>query len=294
MRLGYRLLREPIVHFLALGSLLFACFEWQGGGIAGSRIVLSRGMIQHLSAGFASTWQRPPNEAELKGLVDDYVREEIATREAIAMGLDKDDTILRRRLRQKLEFLVEDAADVPPNEADLQAWLDAHPEAFRIEPRVALRQVYVSRDRRGAAAEAYARSLRKRLQAAGPDARIEEIGDPLMLPSEIELSPLGDVSRLFGPAFADRVAGLEPGRWAGPLESGYGLHLVLVRERVEGGLPLLAQVRPTVERELLRERRRKQLDAVYERLLTKYTVVVERPPVEAGPTKGARTAGVSP
>ena len=104
------LLREPLVHFLLLGGLLFLFFEWRGsGGPTSSRIVITPGLVEHLASGFGRTWQRPPTDAELKGLIDDYVKEEIATREAVGMGLDRDDTIIRRRLRQKLEFLVEDA-----------------------------------------------------------------------------------------------------------------------------------------------------------------------------------------
>jgi hypothetical protein len=272
-----RLAREPLVHFLAIGALLFLYFAWRGGGPASGRIVVRPGRIQHLAAGFTRTWQRPPTEDELKSLLDDYVREEIATREAIAMGLDADDTIIRRRLRQKLEFLVEDAAVAePPSDQELQAWLDRHPDSFRVEPQVSLRQVYVSRDRRGEAADGDARRLLSQLQALGPGAAIEELGDALMVPQEVELAPGAAVARLFGDDFAAAVLGLTPGGWTGPIESGYGLHLVLVRERVEGALPDLASIRPLVEREVLTARRKELLDAIYQRLLEKYTVVIER------------------
>ena len=129
-------LREPLVHFLLLGALLFALFNWLGGdtGPMSNRITVAQAQVEQLAAAFGKTWQRPPTEAELKGLVDEYVREEIAYREAVAMGLDRDDTIIRRRMRQKLEFLVEDAAGATPaTDAELQAYLDAHPDAFRVE-----------------------------------------------------------------------------------------------------------------------------------------------------------------
>lgn len=125
-------LREPLVHFLALGSLLFLFFAWRGGGsgTGSNRIVVTPGHVERLASGFARTWQRPPTEAELKGIVDDYVKEEIAVREASAMGLDRDDTIIRRRLRQKLEFLVEDAVPpAPPTDAEVLAWVNTHPDA---------------------------------------------------------------------------------------------------------------------------------------------------------------------
>ena len=167
---GHTWWREPLVHFLAIGALLFLVFNWRGGGGPSSnRIVITPGQIDSMVAGFGRTWQRPPTEQELKGLVDDYVREEMATREAMALGLDRDDTVIRRRLRQKLEFVAEDTIDAAPaTDAELQAWLDAHPETFRTEPQVAFRQVYLSPDRRGAAVDADARALLAQLSAAGP------------------------------------------------------------------------------------------------------------------------------
>jgi hypothetical protein len=271
-------LREPLVHFLAIGAALFLYFQWDGGGGGreSRRIVIRAGRIEHLSAGFTKTWQRPPTGRELKGLIDDYVREEIAYREAVATGLDRDDTIIRRRLRQKLEFLVEDAVTAtPPSDEELEDWLESHPDAFRSEPRLAFRQVFVNRDRRGVAAEADARALLARLQEAGPDVDISELGDSLMLPDELELSREGDIERLFGEDFTRRLLELEPGGWTGPVESGYGLHLVLVRAREEARLPALADVRPLVERELMAARRKRRLEELYELLLEKYTVDME-------------------
>jgi hypothetical protein len=269
--------REPLVHFLLIGAALFLLFEWSGGaGSGGGRIVITRGQIEHLATGFARTWQRPPTEEELKGLVDDYVREEIATREAVEMGLDRDDTIIRRRLRQKLEFTVEDGIEAhPPTDEDLMLWLEKHPESFRSEPAISFRQVYVSRDRRGGEADEFALQLLDDLARAGPEASIERLGDPLMLPQEVPVSPGSDVARVFGEDFTSRVFALEPGRWEGPIESGYGLHLVWVRERVDERLPALAEVRDAVEREFLSARRKAELEATYERLLSKYTVVIE-------------------
>jgi hypothetical protein len=273
------LLREPLVHFLALGALLFALFEWRGGGgSAGSRIQVTPGLVEHLSAGFVRTWQRPPDEREIKRLIDDYVKEEIATREALAAGLDRDDTIVRRRLRQKLEFLVEDAVDQAPlGDAELAAWLRAHPAAFAAAPRISLRQVFLSPARRGPGVGGDAARMLAQLAAAGPDTSIEDLGDASMLPPELPPGPRDEVARVFGPEFARRVETIEPGRWAGPVESTYGLHLVLVRARETAAVPPLAEIRPLVEREVREERRQAQLQALYERLLRKYTVTIEMP-----------------
>jgi len=278
-----KLVREPLVQFLVLGGLLFAYFEWRSGGSGpgSTRISITPGLVEHLASGFAKTWQRPPTDAELKGLIDEHVREEIATREATAMGLDRDDTIIRRRLRQKMEFLVEDAVDqAPPSDAELQQWMEKHADALRAEPQVALRQVYLSTERRGASARIEAEKLLTSLRSAGPDARIDALGDASMLPRELPLGPLSEVTRAFGTEFAARIDALEPGQWSGPVESPYGLHLVLVPGRIEPAPLALADVRPLVERELLAERRRTQLQALYERLLERYTVTIEMPKEE--------------
>jgi hypothetical protein len=280
MTLLKRLLHEPLVLFLLAGSLLFLVVQWRGdgGGPGSNRIVITPGLIDHLAAGYAATWQRPPSDAELKGLIDDYVREEIATREAVAMGLDRDDTIIRRRLRQKLEFLVGDeAGSTPPTDAELTAWLDRHSEALRTEPRVSFRQVYVRPDRHGTPAAAEAAKLLAKLRAAGPDVAIAQIGDASMLPAEQPLEPVREVERAFGADFARELLTVPPGQWTGPLESPFGLHLVYVRERVAGGKPAMEDVRPLVEREVRSERRAAQIQALYDRWLAKYVITIEQP-----------------
>lgn len=238
-----RFLREPLVHFLAIGSLLFLVFQWRGSGAPGSRrIVITPGQVDAIVAGFTRTWMRPPTDGEIKAQLDEYVREEIATREAIAMGLDRDDPIVRRRLRQKFEFAAEDSIDSSPaTDAELQGWLAAHPDAFRVEPSVAFRQISESR----------------------------------MLPPEVVASPRSEVARIFGEAFAEDVMKVEPSRWSGPIHSTYGVHRVLVLERRPGRQLTLAEVRPQVEREFNIERRRRQLDAIYTKLLADSRVIVE-------------------
>ena len=268
--------REPLVQFLALGALLFAAFEWLGSGAAGSRrIVITPGQIDAIAAAFTRTWQRPPTEQELKGQLDEYVREEIATREAMALGLDRDDTVVRRRLRQKLEFLAEDTIGATtPTDPELQAWLDSHPETFRVESSVAFRQVHLSPDKRGTSLDGDARRLLDQLSNAPPETAIDSLGDAVMLPQEVARSTHADVAAQFGAEFADAILRVEPGRWTGPIRSAYGLHVVFVRHREEGRLPALAEVRPQVEREFMVERRSRELAAMYDRLLARYRVVI--------------------
>ena len=285
-----RLFREPLVHFLILGALLFLFFRWRGDapGSASHRIVITAPQIEQLAVGFARTWQKPPTEAELKGLIDEYVKEEIATREAMAIGLDRDDIIIRRRLRQKLEFIAEDtAASVPPTDADLRAWMALHPDAFRSDPKIAFRQVYLSPQRHGTSLKPDALKLLVKLRAAGPNVSIDHFGDATMLPSEQPLTPLFDTARSFGDDFANSLMNAEPGRWVGPVESPFGLHLVFVSEKVPATQQPLANIRPEVEREVLLERKKKELQNLYDRLLEKYTVKIEPlpPSANAGATK---------
>jgi len=287
-----RLIREPLVHFLVLGALLFLWSAWQGGGggAGSNRIVITPGVVDYLAAGFSRTWHRAPNEAELKGLIDEHVKEEMAAREAMAMGLDRDDIVIKRRLRQKLEFLlVDDAAAAPPTDAELKAWLDRHPETFRVEPQLAFRQVLLRPERRGASVTVDASKLLARLQAAGAEVAIQNLGDASMLPTETPLEPLREVARTFGQDFADALMKLPPGQWSGPVESSFGLHLVFVRESTKGAAAELATVRPLVERELMAERRKAELQALYERLLAKYSVSIDMPksPPAAGGARGA-------
>ena len=284
------LVREPLVQFLAIGGLLFLLFEWRGRSPAGSnRIVVTPALVEGLAAGFARVWERRPSDAELKQLVDDYVKEEVAAREATAIGLGKDDAVIRGRLRQKLELAVVSAADgAAPGDDELQAWLDTHPAAFRAEPRISFRQVYLSRERRGADARRHAETLLRRLRAAGPDAATRGLGDSTLLPAEQALAPLGETARAFGEDFARAAFAFEPGAWSGPVESAYGLHLVLVGEKTEARTPSLAEVRPQVEQELRNERKRRQLQAFYDRLLRSYSVTIEMPREGAAPAAGAR------
>jgi len=255
-------------------------------GLSSNHIVITHAQIEHLALGFAGTWQKAPTEAELKGLIDDYVKEEIATREAVAMGLDRDDIIIRRRLRQKLEFLAEDMVPAaPPTDAELQAWMIKHPAAFHSEPKVAFRQVYLSPTHRGASVRADALKLLARLKAAGPNVLTDPFGDPTMLPSQQALAPLYETVRSFGGDFAQELMRAEQGQWVGPVESPFGLHLVLVTEKVAESQQELSAVRPVVEREVLLERRKKELQDLYNRLLEKYTAKIEQPP--ADPSGGA-------
>ena len=280
-----RWLKEPLIHFLLLGALIFVAYnQLAGKGSEPGEIYISRGQQENLLNTFGRTWQRPPTPEEFQGLLKDYVRQEIAYRESQTMGLDKDDIVIRRRLRQKLELLAEDIATLSaPTDNDLQAYLETHAEDFAVEPRLYLPQVYFSRDRRGASAEQDAQQLLQRIATDGPDGDFEQFGDPLPLPSEMRDLRESEIARLFGSVFTDGLQGLETGHWAGPVESGFGVHLVFIEARAAGRLPELAEVRDAVQREWLSERRREAVDGMYERLAENYTIEIQSLVDQAAP-----------
>lgn len=284
-------LREPLVQFLLIGALLFAVFDLRGGDTAEQRIVITPGQVDALAAGWVRTWNRQPTEQELKAQIDEFVREEIAVREARALGLDQDDTVIRRRLRQKFEFSAEDSLEARlPTDAELQAYLDTYPDNFRGDPRLSLRQVHLG-TQRGNALLDDAREMLGRLEAAGASADVSALGDSRLLPTRLDETTATEVARIFGEDFARALPKAETGRWFGPLKSGYGLHLVIV-DRIEGGrLPALADVRPLVERDFMAERRRRALDEMYAKLLTRYPVHIEPAAASAA---GASAATSSP
>ena len=274
------LVREPLVHFLLIGAALFLVFGLFNNpvGPQSDRIVITPGQIEFMKANFTRTWQRPPTEQELQGLISSHVREEIFYREALALGLDRDDPIIRRRLKQKLEFMSDDLAGVAtPSDEQLRTFLETHPERFRIEPQVAFRHIFLDIDQRGNTALDEAERLLAELSDAGKTTDPDTLGDNLMLPKSFNLSPASEIARLFGQSFSIEIIKIEPGQWAGPIRSGYGLHLVLVDEQVDGRLPELSEIKEFVEQEWSAAHKRELKEGIYKKFREKYTVVFEQP-----------------
>jgi len=281
-------LKEPLLHFLVLGGLIFTAYAWLVPDQPGEdEIVVTQGQQEHLVLTFTRTWQRPPSEVEFTALVDDWIREEIAWREGLRMGLDEGDTVIRRRLRQKLELLAEDVvALAPPEDAALQAWLDQHPEDYELEPRFTLEQVYFSRDQRGAAVTTDAEQALVLLNSQDPTLDPQSLGDPLPLPGRFDNERQGALAAQFGSGFAEALQGLEIGAWQGPVESGFGLHLVRV-EQAAPGRPLgLDEAREQVLRDWQNQQRLDNLERMYQRLAERYRVVVEPAPAQTAPGEG--------
>ncbi len=280
-----RIFREPLLHFLLLGAGLFILYSLMSkpdANVATDQIFVTEGLVENLAAGFARIWQRPPADSELNGLIQDWVREEVATREAKALGLDKDDTVIRRRLRQKLEFVSDDiAAQRVPTDADLIAYMQAHPGSFRVEPRFTFSQVYLSLEKHGVNLARDAAQLLVQLNQTNSQVDLAAAGDPFLLEQKFAAVSRAEIAKQFGEQFTTKLADLTPGQWQGPIKSGYGVHLVLVTERLEGGLPALADVRDVVVREWINARRLKTNDEFYRELLKHYTVTIESPDLKA-------------
>jgi hypothetical protein len=280
-----RIIREPLLHFAVLALLIFGAYRAlspAGPQSNPDSIVVSAGKIEQMAAIFARTWQRPPSPEELKGLIDDYVTEEIYVREALALGLDTDDTVIRRRLRQKMEFMTSADVDaLTPTDAELQAYLDAYPDTFSEAPQVGFQQVYLNPDRHRETMDQDAAALLEALRA-DPEADTSVLGDASLLPYELPLTSVGRIDRIFGSEIAASVAQAEPGVWTGPVASPYGLHLIRVTTRSPGRLPALAEIRDEVLREWSNAKRQDLEAARLAELLGRYEVRIDD-----GPAKGA-------
>ena len=278
-----RFLREPLLHFVLLGVLVFAFdafLRGRAGRMPAGKIVVSEGRIENLAALFAKTWRRPPNAQELRGLVDDYVLEEALYREGVALGVDRDDSIIRRRVRQKMEFFVGDVVEVAePTEAELEGWLAENARSYARPSRFTFRQVYLNPDRRGDALWTDAQRMLSELRSAGGAMNLPELGDGSLLRYAHADAGAGRVASSFGQLFADQLAELPIGEWSGPIESAFGLHLVFLDAKIERRLPALAEVREAVERDWRFARREEASKSFHEKVLARYRVEIEWPQV---------------
>jgi hypothetical protein len=276
-----RFFREPLVHFLIIGAGLFLLFGWKGnpaslqGGPQSTTIVIAQDTIDQLVAVFTRTWMRPPTERETEALVENFIRDEIYYREAIAIGLDRGDALIRRKLRQKMEFILEDvAAQAEPTDEQLERFMAKHREKYLVDPQIAFRQVFVSFGQRGDGAKEYAFQLLEQLgEGADPDV----LGDRSLIDHTADLSPLWKIKKDYGEAFGKQLLELAPGRWIGPLRSGYGLHLVFIDERAVQPLPQLKDIRDAVKRDWAVALQQKLKDEAYTRIRERYSVKIENP-----------------
>jgi len=268
-----RWLREPLLHFAILGATLVGLHRWVAPPSLGRQIVLSASVINGLRQDHLRRNGALPTAAEEAALIQRYIDNEVLYREALALGLDRGDIIVRRRLVQKMEFLTEGLEPLPtPTDHDLQTYLDAHAAHYAVEDRVTLTQVFASTDRHADAAPRLAGQWREQLLAG---AEPSTLGDPFLRGRDFTLVSERDLAGIFGNAFAGQVMQVPAGTWSAPIVSSYGVHLVRVDAHVPGHHPALAEVRAAVSRDWYDEHRADADRAALARLRQRYDVRID-------------------
>jgi hypothetical protein len=279
-----RLVREPLIHFLLIGAVLFAVDRYLqpavGAAPSSKQIRLTFDDLGQLVILFQSQWRREPTAQELSRLVENKVQEEILYREALAMGLDKNDTIVKRRMTQKLQFLAEDvAAAREPSTAELKSWFEKNKGTFAQPSRVSFRHLYFSPDRRGARAREDAEKALAKLAGQPQDAKLAAtLADPFMFQDYYRDRAPDYLGKEFGPQFAQAVSKLVPGSWQGPIESGFGWHLVFVDTLIPGRVPNFEEIESDVKTAWLGEQKAQAWEKAYKEMRAKYTVLLPAPP----------------
>jgi len=282
-----RWLHEPLVHFLALGLALFAISRVvdadRGGAQRLSRIELTPDDIRQVEVVWQAQWQRPPTADELRGLLEARIREEVLYREGLALGLDRGDTIVKRRLAQKMEFLGEDVSKLPePTTAVLRAWFEKNPQRYALPGRVSFRHLYFASDRRGAPARQAADVALAQVTRAGSDATGAGLGDRFMYQDYYADRDPDQVAGVFGSAFAKSLFALDARpSWQGPVESGFGWHVVRVESRTPGRVPTFDEVEAMVRTDWVSDQRDESRRKAFEVMRARYTVVL--PPAGSTP-----------
>jgi peptidyl-prolyl cis-trans isomerase C len=273
-----RLLGEPLVQFLLVGLALFGAWHLvrpaTAGPDASNRIVITEGDVRQMEADWASQGMPPPTPEQLRSLLEAKVREEVLYREALALGLDKGDAIVRRQLARKMEFVTEDLSKLQePKPEQLHAWFEKHQDRFALPARATFRHLYFSPDRRGTNTRADAEAALARLAGKPMDEQVVT-GDPFMFQGYYGDRSLEVVAKEFGPAFAKSLAALQPGAWSGPVESGYGWHLVFIDSMTPPRVPDFDEIQPEVRTAWIEEQREQTRNKLYQSMRARYEVVL--------------------
>ena len=266
------LYQQPLLHFLIIGGLIFLFHSNFGNTESpqSKRIIISLPQVQRMAGLWHKTWGRPPTDTELQGLVRDHIKEEIYYREAIKLGLDINDTVIRRRLRQKMEFMIAPEFLNPPTDEELSNYLTEHADEFSVAPKYNLKQIYFK-------SEQYDNAVKTLpiLNQSNAVANYNEFGTPISLPSNLKLAGKREISRIFGKQFYTALEELSIGQWSGPIKSGFGLHLVYISNKDKAYLPSLVDVRQAVINKLTSERRNSAETLIFEEFLKKYDIQID-------------------
>jgi peptidyl-prolyl cis-trans isomerase C len=287
-----KILKEPLLHFLLLGAALFTLNAWRAkerpADAAAPRIEVTAAVIEQLRAASERQFGKAPNAEELRGLVMAHIREEVFYREALALGLDRDDAIVRQRLAQKMEFLTGDMAGAAePAEAVVREFFEKNAARYAKSGRVSFRHVYFSKEKRGAGTKTAADEALAALTKGASD---ESLGDPFLHGFEFAEREQDDVIAAFGREFAEKLAAQPTGEWSGPVMSSYGLHLVRVDARMEPRAVKFDEVRETVLRDFHDERRRTANSEIFEKLRERYQVTVDEAALAQAAPSASKTA----
>ena len=275
-----KLLREPLLHFMVIGAviyLLYGVFAESIPEADDKTIVVSAGELEWMQTAWQQRWNRPPTPAEFDGLIQQYIKETVLYREALTMGLNQHDQVIRRRLAQKLEFLAKDlVALTPPTEEELQSYFDTHLDRYQEPTRYTFTQVFIDPDKRGDATLDDAEVIKATLIAQG-DAIDDAgaLGDDFMLQNYYPEKDQTEIQKHFGSGFAESLVELSSGQWYGPVLSGYGVHLVYVSNIIEAPAPVFAEVRERVVQDWTTDRSEELNKQFYANLREQYTVVIE-------------------
>jgi PPIC-type PPIASE domain len=268
------LLGEPMLHFLLIGIALFGAYRWMAPADSGGRrIVVTQGVVADLVTQHVAAKGREPSAVELGHLIESYVRDEILYREGVKLGLERDDIVVRRRVRQKIEMIAEeDASTRAPADADLSAYLAANPARFAQPAILTFDQVFIGESTSGPAV-VHAVALTREALRHGADA--QELGRPTLLARRMTRTPADLVAREFGAAFAAALESVPVGEWVGPIDSSFGAHYVRVSDRTPAVAPQLTAVRDQVVREWENERRQRARNNAYAKMRSEYQVSIE-------------------
>jgi hypothetical protein len=279
-----RFLREPLVHFTAIGGLIFVAYAALNGPgePAADVIVITPERIDQIAAEYESVWKRQPADDELTAMIEEDVREEVYYREAIALGLDRNDTLVRRRMRLKMEFLMDSSANVvDPVAGELEAYFAANEALYQQSPRLAFEQIYFGQN---ASPEIVASAL-GRLQSE-PTTDLETLGQRTLLPAQLGLSSTEVVFGVFGKGFFEQLLELPVEQWVGPVESTYGVHIVRILDRLPSRTDPLEEVRKEVLRDWKLAKANEIRDRDYAERRARFIVDVRRRDTSASAAPG--------
>ena len=294
-----RWMREPLLHFLLIGVTLFGIYHWLNPSSLNTdtsrRIELTNDDIRQLEISWAAQWQRPPTPDEMRNLVEDKVREEILYREGLALGLDRSDTIVKRRLAQKMDFLADDVSALrDPSLEELKAWYAKNESQFVLPARVTFRHLYFSPDKRGASARDAAVKALEQVGQGGDTTPTSGLGDQFMFQDYYADRTTDQVANVMGSKFAQALLQLKPGVWSGPIESGLGWHLVWVDSIAPSHVPEFDEVDlADIKAQWLSAQRAETKRELFTAMRAHYEIVLPKPfPTPSGP--GVAAAAPAP